>query len=475
MSAFFNPRARFRRKNRKLYHEQGRNEERVELFRRMTATDPKDPRFFGLLGEALREQGLAADAKNAFSKEVAVYNESVRLYPDDLALRRRFIGILIRQGLHDVAKTEFLKLLELDQSSTLDNIRVTTSLDAIRSIGCQIAPSIGLLEAEVKAKPSFAQGYENLANAYYEGNEQEKAVVAFRELIRLRPTSRGVGYNLGSALQSLRRFDEAIAAYRYAICLEPEDPFCHFKLGSVLQAQGKLDSAAGSYREAIRLKPDLAEAHYRLGLTLQAQGKVSESLLALRRAADLYREMPDLIRRPAVLSHLEMQISLATRLPGVLNGNIKPKDATEQLAFAQLCYDQGLHAAAARLWAEAFSAHPKLAEDLEAGTRYNAACSAVLAANGKGTGDPSPDEAARKKLRAQARDWLRADLSLRAKQLASGSKEDQKEVREEFAHWKSDADLWSIRDPEALAKLPEVERKEWQALWSEVDALPKSK
>ena len=40
-----------------------------------------------------------------------------------------------------------------------------------------------------------------------------------------------------------------------------------------------------------------------------------------------------------------------------------------------------------------------------------------------------------------------------------------------LSHWKVDPDLVSIRDPAALAKLPEAERQEWQKLWSEVDAL----
>jgi hypothetical protein len=40
-------------------------------------------------------------------------------------------------------------------------------------------------------------------------------------------------------------------------------------------------------------------------------------------------------------------------------------------------------------------------------------------------------------------------------------------------HWKRDNDLAGIREPEALAKLPEAEQKEWQALWAEVKALLK--
>ena len=36
---------------------------------------------------------------------------------------------------------------------------------------------------------------------------------------------------------------------------------------------------------------------------------------------------------------------------------------------------------------------------------------------------------------------------------------------------KVETNLAGVRDPEALAKLPEPERKEWQSLWGDVDAL----
>jgi hypothetical protein len=40
-------------------------------------------------------------------------------------------------------------------------------------------------------------------------------------------------------------------------------------------------------------------------------------------------------------------------------------------------------------------------------------------------------------------------------------------------HWLQDTDFAGVRAPEALAKLPERERKEWQALWEEVESLRK--
>ena len=44
-------------------------------------------------------------------------------------------------------------------------------------------------------------------------------------------------------------------------------------------------------------------------------------------------------------------------------------------------------------------------------------------------------------------------------------------ILQNYQRWKLDTDLAGVRDVEALAKLTEVERKEWQALWAKVDAV----
>ena len=84
---------------------------------------------------------------------------------------------------------------------------------------------------------------------------------------------------------------------------------------------------------------------------------------------------------------------------------------------------------------------------------------------------PKPDEAARAKLRAQALGWLKAELSAWkrvAMTVVPGNKE---LVAKTLAHWKADGDLAGVRDASGLAKLPESQRKDWQALWADVDAL----
>jgi hypothetical protein len=172
---------------------------------------------------------------------------------------------------------------------------------------------------------------------------------------------------------------------------------------------------------------------------------------------------------PGLIRQAERLLALAPRLGGVLKGDDKPADAAEGLVFAQLCATRGRHAAAARLYADAFAAAAKQA-DVTAGHRYAAACSAAVAGCGRGKDDP-PDEAARARLRRQALDWLRAERAAYAKVLKSGGAPARHSVRRALGQWQRDPDLAGVRGREALDRLPDGERERWQGLWAEVGAL----
>jgi len=125
------------------------------------------------------------------------------------------------------------------------------------------------------------------------------------------------------------------------------------------------------------------------------------------------------------------------------------------------------------LYAAAFAAAAKLADDLWAWRRYNAACHAALAAAGQGEDAVKLDDKERTRLRQQALDWLRADLALRSKQLASGQPADRATVRQKLRYWQKDSDLAGIRDAAALMKLPAEQRAACAKLWADVAALLK--
>jgi serine/threonine-protein kinase len=157
-------------------------------------------------------------------------------------------------------------------------------------------------------------------------------------------------------------------------------------------------------------------------------------------------------------------------LPAFLQGKYQPGDNDERLILMGVCQFQDRRAAAAGLYAAAFAADPKLADDLQAAHRFNSACAAAVAGRGGGADGARLGKAARAHWRQQARTWLRLDLAAWTKRLEA-KPADRAEVVKALTPWLNDPDLAGLRDAEALQKLPLAERRECQALWQEVATL----
>jgi hypothetical protein len=169
------------------------------------------------------------------------------------------------------------------------------------------------------------------------------------------------------------------------------------------------------------------------------------------------------------LEDCERWIPLDEKLPAVLRGEIGLKDGAEAAAFAHLCqYYKHSYGEAARLYDLAFAADPGLAVDLRREYRYDAACSAALAAAPAGAGKV-PDKV-RLMLRRQALGWLRADLALYANMAERADPDAGQMVRRRLLHWLEDSDLTSVRD-RALDELPDDERHQWRQLWDDAAVL----
>jgi hypothetical protein len=129
------------------------------------------------------------------------------------------------------------------------------------------------------------------------------------------------------------------------------------------------------------------------------------------------------------------------------------------------------YAASARLYADAFAADAKLAADLNAQHRYNAACSAALAAAGQSEEPHLPPDKVLVMFRRLALKWLHDDLTIYAKLAGQNNPAMKQTIQQRLAHWRRDPDLVSVRDPKQLDRLPDDERATWQALWRDVDEL----
>jgi hypothetical protein len=84
---------------------------------------------------------------------------------------------------------------------------------------------------------------------------------------------------------------------------------------------------------------------------------------------------------------------------------------------------------------------------------------------------PPAVEDARARFRQQARALLRAEVAAQAQRLSSASPAEATAARQVLEVLCGIPGLAGLRDPAALANLPEPERQTWQAFWEEVEGL----
>jgi hypothetical protein len=167
--------------------------------------------------------------------------------------------------------------------------------------------------------------------------------------------------------------------------------------------------------------------------------------------------------------------------PGYPPDSPRPPGDEQSLA-AQVQYflwevlgEQERYAAAARLYAEAFTAQPHWLAGPPTGHRYQAACAAARAGCGQGQDAANLDECSRARFRRQALAWLRAALEARQRLLERGPQTARNTVTRDLEQWLGDPSFAGVRRPDALGRLPGGERQDWQRLWADVaDALARA-
>jgi tetratricopeptide (TPR) repeat protein len=474
--------------------DQKKLDEAVVAYRQAVAIDPRYDVAWFQLGEILARQGKPDEAVvalsksiefkpddpvahfylgNAFSKQkkldeaVTAYRKAIALKPDYTEVYINLGAALYRQKKVEEAVAAFRKAIELKPDDPVAHFNLGNAFVEQHKLD----EAVTAYRKAIELKRDYAVAYNNLGIALHSQKKVEEAVAAYREAIELDPTNARFHDNLGRVLADQNRLDEAVAAFRKAIAFDPRNANTFCSLGGTLRRQNQLDEAVDAYRKAIRLRPTYAEAHCDLGSALLLQGKFAEGLESRRRGHELGSHTPDWKNPSAIwVRHAERLVELDSRLPALLEGREKPAGPDEMLELAFLCKLKRQYGAAVRFYTEAFAAEPKRPDNLRNRHRYNAACSAALVAAGQGKDAPA-DAPTRAELRRRALAWLRDDLAAWTKLLQDGNAVDRQAVQEMMRHWQTDVDLSGVRHPWSLLRLPAEERRQWQRLWADVDAL----
>jgi serine/threonine-protein kinase len=444
--------------------ENGRLDEAIDKYHQAIALDPKYAQAHYNLGVALYHKGQLDSAMDEFRQAIA-------LDPKDSAAHTGLGLTLQAKGQLDAAMDEHRQALALDPTFALAHNNLGAALQAKG----QLDAAMDEFRQAIALDPKYAPAHNNLGNALHAKGRLDAAMDEFRQAIALDPRYAPAHYNLGAALHAKGRLDAAMDEFRQAIALDPKYAPAHNNLGNVLHAKGQLNAAVDEYRQALALDPRYAKAHRALGFALLQQGSYAPARESTLRALELLP--PDSPLRQVALQqlrHCDFLLALDRKLPTMLTGEAIPANPSESVALAEMCQQhKKRYAASARFYADSFAAEPKLAAYLNPQHRYNAACSAALAAAGQGQDARWLPDRVVAMFRRWALVWLRDDLTAYAKLAQQNNPAVKQAIQQRLAHWRSDPDLASVRDPQAIDRLADNERAAWQALWRDVDELAK--
>jgi tetratricopeptide (TPR) repeat protein len=498
---------------------QGRLDDAIAEFERATRINPKDATGHYNLGKTLLDRGRLDAA-------IAALQETIRLEKDHPGAHTALGNALFNRGNLDAAIAAYQNAIRIDandaaahnglgnalqQQNQLDDaivahrkaIALNKSFpEAHNGLGIALAKkgrlddALAEFDTALRINPNLSGVHVSIGNTWHIKKNLDRAITAYREAIRLDKTNAMAHYNLGNVLREKGLLGDAIESYRESIRLRPGDVMTRANLGWALRAAGKpaeaiphyraillaqeipeirislgnalfdlrqFDDAIAEYRTAIRTRPTNAEAYGILSMALRQKGEFRKALEEARRARDLEPTNPRWVQ---LIRGYEREAELDDLLPGFLGGTLSPATAQDGTEVARLCSLKRLNRAAVRFYQEAVVVAPGLADDLEAGHRYNAACDAALAGCGRGTDADPPGAAERALLRRLALDWLRADLEAHGRRLQAAGTADA--VARTLQHWLVDVDFAGVRGPAALAQLPAAERGAWQTLWRDV-------
>jgi tetratricopeptide (TPR) repeat protein len=251
--------------------------EEVRLYDEAIRLKPDDANAFTGRGYARYITGDGAGA-------IKDFNEAIRLKPDDPdAFTKRAIA-RSEQGddagaIKDFNKAKRLKAAAAEAAPSVQEQELTAQQWFERAFAA-VDPDeqLRFYNEAIRLKPDDADAFNNRGNARSDQGDLAGAIKDYNKAIRLKPdyadafTNRGVARNVQGDLAG------AIKDYNKAIRLKPDDATAFNNRGNARNAQGDLAGAIKDYNEAIRLKPDYADAFTNRGNARNVQGDLAGAI-----------------------------------------------------------------------------------------------------------------------------------------------------------------------------------------------------
>jgi serine/threonine-protein kinase len=453
---------------------QGRNEEAISQYREAVQLEDGSPGSKEFLGAALSKSGHDAEA-------IPMLEEAVHVDPTNPrhAMSYYFLGeSLQRAGRADSAVSAYRQAVKFgpfaQAQQALQGILIRQGhWDQVESIWQDL----------IKSDPARHDSWDGYAEyCLFSGRTDEYRRIRKLLLDRFgkddRPT---VCDRAGRACLLLGDDPQAIAPAAAMVdrAVQGKGPENISYQDYFLVAKGLADYRQGKFEDALQaveghgahvLKPlpqlIAAMAHYRLGQRPIARKMLAESMFAF----DWSRQ--NATTHEAWINHVVRREAEQLILPNfnaLVDGSEEPRDNNERIALTGVCTFEDWRGRRAQLWLDIVQAQPDWGKgNFEECARIARFAASAGAGQGKDAAKFTDDDRTR---------WRKAALSLLTKRIdyiesvLNSANPQKAAVHSNLLAFQQDPDLAGLRDPPALASLPQAEQEQCVKIWQRISTL----
>ncbi|MGE0448130.1 MAG: tetratricopeptide repeat protein [Vicinamibacterales bacterium] len=286
--------------------------------RKLIGQNPKNPRGYYVLAEALEDQrryqavvdalapavssfrggndgtfalgmllphlGFAYQELGQFDKAIDVFEDARKLAPNDPSITT----YLIRAQLAGKNYAAAAAIARSARQQHPDDLRLA-SLEslALRRAG-KLDQSVSAMEDYFRRQSDDADAYIAMAQVYNEANRGTQAVKTLRDAQVKFPQETSIAFELGAILDRQRRFTESEEVFRQLLSREPNHAPALNYLGYMLAERGeRLDESVDYLKRALAIDPENGSYLDSIGWAYFKGGKLDLALENLKRAADM--------------------------------------------------------------------------------------------------------------------------------------------------------------------------------------------
>ena len=256
------------------YQATDRDADAIALLERSVEDSPE---LYGTLGQVYQDAGRWRDAARA-------YEGAVEDRPQSLPLRSQWAMALLNSGEPQRAR----EVLEQGGVGNSRNQRALYLLSEAQRRMRDFAAAEVTARRLIALDPRAVLGPRQLAQILLDQNEHQKVVALVEPIVTPRlkaadaadmqsETFRQLYFDLATAYEQLRQHDKAIALLRQAQALASTEPLVDIRLARSQQDAGKADDAIRTLQAAVTKFPKEPGVKLSLGSTLERARKYSEA------------------------------------------------------------------------------------------------------------------------------------------------------------------------------------------------------